>query len=167
MAQPFYGEIRIMAFDYPPRGWAQCNGQLIPTQQNPALFSLLGTAYGGNGTVNFALPDLKGRAIFHCGSGYYWGQRGGFESVPLTADMVGAHNHTFHCTANNANYNLPKNRFFGVASAEVYSTQLNNTTTMNPESINYSGNSTPHDNMQPSLVLNFCIALTGDWPARS
>ena len=167
MAQPFIGEVRIMAFDYAPRDWAQCNGQLIPVHQNPALYSLLGTTYGGDGINNFGLPELRGRTIFHKGSGYLWGQRGGYEYAFVTADMVGAHNHGFHCTANNANYNLPKNRYFANANSPVYTTNPGSAKTLNPQSMNYSGNGSPHYNMQPSLVLNFCMALEGDYPRRN
>lgn len=166
MSDAFIGEIRLMSFDYAPKDWSQCNGQLIPVTQNQALFALLGTTYGGDGTNNFALPELRGRAIMHPSPGYYRGQRGGYEYAYMTADMVGTHSHEFHCTNNAANSHKPKSRYFANANAQVYTTQLSSLVNLNGQSMTPEGGGAPHPNMQPSLVMNYCIALYGTWPQR-
>jgi microcystin-dependent protein len=166
MAEPFIGEIRLMSFDYAPRYWATCDGQLVPVHQNQALFALLGTTYGGDGINNFGLPDLRGRAAMHFSVGYFRGERGGLEYVPLTAGQVGPHSHAFHCTNNNANYQGPQNRFFAKADVPVYTRTLTNLKHFNPQSMVAAGSSVPHFNMQPSLVMNYCISLQGIFPTR-
>lgn len=173
MAEPFLSEIRMMSFSFAPKGWAQCNGQLLPINQNQALFSLLGTTYGGNGQVNFALPDLRGRAPMHEGDGFTLGERGGQESHTLTITEMPTHAHSFTAKAPNdgsANVATPNGNFLSnSAPAEIYSNGTGNPglTTLSPGAISSVGGSQPHNNLAPSLVLNFCIALQGIFPSQN
>lgn len=167
MAEPYIGEIRIMSFNYAPKYWAQCNGQIIPVNQNQPLYALLGTTYGGDGINNFGLPDLRGRVNMHFGSGYYRGQIEGRESVPLTAAQAGSHNHGFHCSANNANFQKPKSRYFANANVNVHTKTMTDLDTLHNQSMTAAGSGAPHDNVQPSLVINYCIALQGTFPSRN
>lgn len=166
MAEPFLSEIRIFSFSFAPRGWALCNGQLLPINQNQALFSLLGTTFGGDGRVNFGLPDLQGRTPIHTGSGHTLGERGGEQAHTLTISEIPAHMHTLaassSATGGNAN---PTNRFLG-GGANVYHAPAN-PTSLTPGSLDSFGGSQAHLNMQPFLVLNFCIALQGIFPSQN
>lgn len=167
MSEPFIGEIRMAAFNFAPRGWAMCNGQLLPINQNQALFSLLGTMYGGNGQTNFALPNLQGRVPVHVGAGVQQGQAGGSESVTLTATQLPAHSHTLYGSANQATTNGPAGNVLAQRTrggALVFGPTAN--AALAPASLQpASGGSQPHTNLQPYLAINFVIALQGIFPS--
>ena len=165
MAEPFLSEIRIMSFGFAPVGWAFCNGQLLPISQNQALFAILGTMYGGNGTTNFALPNLQGRVPIHMStSGFPEGQTGGSASVTLLSNQIG-HGHPVKAsgtaTASTAAGNFPAPSSAG----DAYGGSLD--TAMNPAIVSTVGGNQPHNNLQPYLVLTYCIALQGIFPSRN
>ena len=162
MAEPFLSEIRIMSFNFAPKGWALCNGQLLPINQNQALFSLLGTTYGGDGRVNFALPDLRGRTPIHEGSGHTLGERGGEQAHTLSIAELPTHTHLLNANTGSGQNN-PPNAVLGKAAANMYgpATAL---AAMGNSVIN-TGGSQAHLNMQPFLTLSFCIALQGIFPS--
>ncbi len=172
MGEPYLGEIRLIGFTFAPRGWAECNGQLMQINQNQALFSLLGTQFGGNGIQTFALPDLRGRIPLHQGqapglSSYIMGQVGGQENVTLNVSQMPAHSHTPPAASNALGPdNNTQNEFWSAsdASDNIYAATANST--MNTGAIGNAGGSQPHNNMQPSLVLKFVIALIGIFPSR-
>ena len=165
MAEPFLAEIRLMSFNFPPKGWAFCNGQLLPINQNQALFSLLGTMYGGNGQTNFALPNLQGKVPIHMGSGHTQGEASGQEATTLNISQMPTHTHQAASVNGSASTNSPNGAFLA-ASAAVYHgpTTL---TSLHPATITTVGGSQPHTNMQPFLGLNFCIALQGIFPSQN
>jgi microcystin-dependent protein len=164
MAEPFLSEIRIMSFNFAPKGWAMCNGQLLPINQNQALFSLLGTTFGGNGQTNFALPDIRGRAPIHEGSGHTLGEKGGEQAHTLTIAEMPLHTHQMNgSTVNEGGTDNPTNNFLGSAN-NLYHTPAS-LTAMNPGTIGNSGGSQAHLNMQPFLTLTFSIALQGIFPS--
>jgi len=165
MAEPFLSEIRIMSFGFAPKGWALCDGQLLPINQNQALFSLLGTTYGGDGRVNFALPDLRGRASIHMGSGHTLGERGGEQAHTLSISEIPTHVHTGRASSTNGDTNFGANNVLA-AALNVY-TGPTNLTALNATSIANVGGSQAHLNMQPFLILNFCIALQGIFPSQT
>jgi microcystin-dependent protein len=165
MGEPFLAEIRIISFNFAPKGWALCNGQLLPINQNQALFSLLGTNYGGNGTTNFALPNLQGRVPFHFGGGFSLGQTGGEATHTLTTPELPAHNHLAMASSSNADQVNPSGNFWAKGAASAYSAASNDA--MSPASLANAGGSQPHENMSPFLVLNFVIALQGIFPSRN
>lgn len=158
-------EIRMFSFNFPPKGWALCNGQLLPINQNQALFSLLGTMYGGNGQTNFALPDLRGRVPIHVGAGFEQGQKAGEENHTLAMQEMPQHTHTASGSPTNANVNPPVNNILGSA-LNVYRGP-DNLTPLVGSSITTIGNSQAHANMQPYLVINACIALVGVFPSQN
>ena len=164
MAEPFLSEIRIMSFGFPPKGWALCNGQLLPINQNQALFSLLGTTYGGDGRVNFALPNLQGRASIHMGSGHTLGERGGEQAHTLSIAELSTHVHVVNATNNPASTNVPANNTLLGAVSNTYAAAAN-LTSLSPSEIGNVGGSQAHLNMQPFLTLNFSIALQGIFPS--
>ena len=165
MAEPFLSEIRIMSFGFPPKGWALCNGQLLPISQNQGLFSLLGTTYGGDGRVNFALPNLQGRVPTHTGSGHTLGERGGEQAHTLSVAELPAHTHTLSGSSANAATNDPLNNLLA-SSNNIYGPAAA-LTSLSPTSLTSIGGSQPHLNMQPYLVLNFSIALQGIFPSQN
>ena len=165
MATPFLGEVKIVSFNFAPKGWALCNGQVLPINQNQALFSLLGTTYGGNGQTTFALPNLQGRVPLHMGSAFVMGQAGGETAHTLNLSEMPAHTHIPVGSSNNASVTSPAGNLWAVQSGSGYSPISN--ANMNPASITNVGGSQPHDNMSPYLVLNFCIALSGVFPSRN
>ncbi|UFX45840.1 tail fiber protein [Bradyrhizobium sp. 41S5] len=165
MSQPFLSEIRMMSFNFPPKGWAFCNGQLLPINQNQALFSLLGTVYGGNGQTTFALPNLQGKVPLHAGSGFTIGQTGGETSHTLSIPEMPQHPHIFQGTTNGADNAAVTNNLMAT-SANLY-TAASNLTTLAPNTVGNAGGSQPHENMQPYLTLSFCIALQGIFPSRT
>jgi microcystin-dependent protein len=165
MSTPFLGEIKIISWNFAPKGWALCNGQLLPINQNQALFSLLGTTYGGDGRVNFALPNLQGRVPFHVGGGLTQGESSGETAHTLTISEMPAHTHIPVGSSNNASAASPAGNLWASLSGGGYLPTAN--TTMNPASILNNGSSQAHDNMSPYLVLNFCIALQGIFPSQN
>jgi microcystin-dependent protein len=163
VAEPFLSEIRVMSFTFAPKGWAQCNGQLLPINQNQALFSLLGTTYGGDGRVNFALPDLRGRTPIHVGSGHTLGERGGEQAHTLSIAELPTHTHPFNASQANANIPTPGNAMFGTSN-NMYAAPAA-LTSISPQTITNVGGSQAHLNMEPFLTLTFCIALQGIFPS--
>jgi microcystin-dependent protein len=171
--EPFIGMIALFGFDFAPRGWAKCDGQLLPIAQNSALFSLLGTMYGGDGRTTFALPDLRGRVAIGTGQGpglspYQTGENGGSQSITLLSSQMPAHTHMLQATNTSGNSGDPSGHILANSGATdpEYSSAAPNTT-MSPQSIGTSGGSQPVPNMQPYLALNYCIALTGIFPSRN
>lgn len=164
MAEPFLSEIRIMSFNFAPKGWALCNGQLLPINQNQALFSLLGTTYGGDGRVNFALPDLRARTPIHVGDGHTLGERGGEDAHTLTLAEMPTHTHFVAASSTfSGGNNQPLGRFLGGA-ADAYATP-SNLTPLRAGTITNAGGSQAHLNDQPYLGLTFSIALQGIFPS--
>jgi microcystin-dependent protein len=167
MAEPFLAEIRIFSFQFAPKGWAGCNGQLLPINQNQALFSLLGTTYGGDGRVTFALPELRARAPMHVGNGHTLGERGGEQAHTLTVAEMPQHTHAAQACSEAGTQNVPTaSLLLARRAAEIYHGP-SNLGAMMPGTITNGGGSQAHPNMQPFLTLNFCIALQGIFPSRS
>jgi len=166
---PYLGEIRLLGFGFAPRGWRLCDGSLLPIQSNTALFSLLGAQYGGNGVNNFALPDLRGRSPVHFGTTYPQGTQAGTETVSLSLAQLPAHNHTLMGTTATGDGIEPNSHAYAtVANAADFKYAPDSATTaLNPAVIQNVGGGQPHDNMQPFLVMNYCIALTGIFPSRN
>lgn len=167
MSEPFLGQISSFAFAFPPRGWAQANGQLLAINQNQALFSLLGTQYGGNGTQTFALPNLQGRVAVHNGSAFAIGQTGGVESVTLTTSQLPAHAHTVNCNKNAGTQATPSGALWAADGAGNAPYSSGGGTALAGGAIAPVGGSQPHNNVSPMLVINFCIALVGIFPSRN
>ena len=176
MADPFVAEIRIFPFNFAPRGWAWCDGQLLPLSQNTALFSLLGTTYGGNGKSNFALPDLQGAAPMFWGQGpglslYDIGQMGGSETVSLLESEIPGHAHTLVAStgaADEEGTRSPGGNYTGVPqAASAFYAPYANAASMAPEALAPAGGDAPHNNMMPYLTFYFCIALQGVFPPRT
>jgi microcystin-dependent protein len=168
MAEPFLAELRLMSFVFPPKGWALSDGQLLPINQNQALFSLLGTTFGGDGRVTFGLPDLRGRVPMHMGSGHTLGERGGEQAHTVTISELPTHVHTLNASSAPANTNTP-GVALGIATSAL--SQLygppGNLIAMSPQAIGNTGGSQAHLNMQPFLTLSFCIALQGIFPSQN
>jgi microcystin-dependent protein len=168
MGTPFLGEIKIVSFNFAPRGWALCNGQLLPINQNQALFSILGITYGGDGRVSFGLPDLQGRVPLHTGNGFVLGQRGGEEAHTLNIAELPAHVHVAQGNTTTGDAPSPVGNYWGNGNEPAYSTgQTNTNVAMNPAAIPIVGGSLPHLNLSPLLVLNFVIALQGIFPSQN
>lgn len=167
MAEPFLAEIRLVSFNFPPKGWALCNGQFLPINQNQALFSLMGTMYGGNGQTNFALPDLRARVAIHMGNGHTQGEAGGTPDVTLSMNQMPGHAHTVNMSnalatsANPANATIGKK---GRLGRDVFAGNAN--TTMGPASTSVGG-SQPHTNLQPFLGIYAVVALQGIFPSQN
>lgn len=166
MSEPFIAEIRMVAFNFAPRGWALCNGQLLPIAQNQALFSILGTTYGGNGQTTFALPDLRGRSPAHIGSDIQLGQAGGEENHTLHNAEMPVHTHMAVGDAAEASAASPAGNVWAASSNNPFSGAAPDTT-MNSGSVSAAGGSQPHPNQQPYLAVNFVIALVGIYPSRN
>jgi microcystin-dependent protein len=165
MAEPFLSELRIMSFNFAPKGWALCNGQLLPINQNQALFSLLGTTFGGDGRVNFALPDVRARTPIHVGSGHTLGERAGEQAHTLSIAELPTHTHVLNATSNDATQPIPTGNLLSrMAPANPYLAPTN-IGAMQAGSVTNTGGSQAHLNMQPFLVLSFCIALQGIFPS--
>lgn len=166
MAEPFLSEIRIFSFGFAPKGWAMCNGQLLPINQNQALFSLLGTTFGGDGRVNFALPDLRGRVPIHVGGGHTLGEKGGEQAHTLSIAEIPTHTHTANATSATATTNVHNNTLLlGQSTAAQLYTAAANFVAMAPNTLANVGGSQAHLNMQPFLALTFGIALQGIFPS--
>lgn len=161
----FIGEVRMMSFAFPPKGWAQCNGQLLPINQNQALFALLGTTYGGDRITNFALPDLRARVPIHAGNNHTLGEMGGTETQTLLLTELPTHIHQLNATNEDANTDNPTDNVLGKTADASYAPNSN--VMMGISTIGAVGGSQPHDNTQPSLVIGFCIALVGIFPSRN
>jgi microcystin-dependent protein len=174
MSDPFVAEIRIFGFNFPPKGWAFCDGQLLPLSQNTALFSLLGTQYGGDGKTTFALPNLQGNAAMHTdqysgGGQYPIGTDSGEQTVTLLQSEMPAHNHNVQADIDPADLATPGPNvaYTRCSPGKAYNPTLAPSTTFSPLAIGVAGSSFPHNNMMPYLTLNFCIALQGVFPPRS
>lgn len=164
MAEPFLSEVRIMSFVFAPKGWALCDGQLLPINQNQGLFSLLGTTFGGDGRVNFALPDLRGRTPIHVGSGHTLGERGGEQAHTISIAELPTHTHVAQASSNSAGSQaLPTNTFLAPVNNTYHSPV--SLSSLHPASVTNVGGSQAHLNMQPFLTLSFCIALQGIFPS--
>jgi microcystin-dependent protein len=166
MAEPFLSEIRIMSFGFAPKGWALCDGQLLPINQNQALFSLLGTVYGGDGRVNFGLPNLQSRVPIHMGNGHTLGERGGEQAHTLSISEIPTHTHVANGSSTPAETNAPDNTAYLGVVANTYA-PAGNLVALAPSTISNVGGSQAHQNMQPHLVLNFSIALQGIFPSQT
>jgi microcystin-dependent protein len=168
MAEPFLSEIRMMSFGFAPKGWALCNGQLLPINQNQALFSLLGTTYGGDGRVNFALPNLQGRVPIHFGQGHTLGERNGEQAHTLSISEIPQHNHQVAASASaTGGSTSPVGAFLGGADKAYLPPGKGTTTSLRPDTVTNAGGSQAHLNMQPFLTINFCIALQGIFPSQN
>lgn len=171
MGTPFMSEIKIVAFNFAPQGWAECNGQFLPINQNQALFSLLGTRYGGNGQTNFALPDLRGRIPMHMGNGFDLGQVVGEQVHTLTQSEMPAHNHFVNVSTTQADQNTgnvpASNLMLSKSVGSNFYASNQNLTTLDPRAITNVGGSQAHENRSPYLTLLFCIALQGAFPSQN
>ena len=172
MAEPFLSEIRIFSFNFAPKGWAMCNGQFLPINQNQALFSLLGTTYGGNGQTTFALPNLRGRVPNHFMGSHNLGEQGGSEAVTISSSTMPTHLHGLNSntaatgSTTNASLGSPTGNFWANNGKSQWCTSAPNSA-MHPSAVSNVGGSQPHNNMQPFLTLNFCIALQGIFPSQN
>jgi microcystin-dependent protein len=169
MSEPFLGEIKIISWNFPPKGWAFCNGALLPINQNQALFSLFGTTYGGDGRTTFGLPNLQGRSPIHIGQGFTQGQIGGETAHTLNMSEMATHTHTPVGTSTAAALGTPSGNFWASGGQQIYFKQPPTTaaSAMAPQAISTVGGSQPHENMSPYLVLNFIVALQGIFPSQN
>ena len=168
MAEPFLSEIRIFSFVFAPKGWAQCNGQLLPINQNQALFSLLGTTYGGDGRVNFGLPNLQGMTPMHMGNSHTLGERGGEQNHTLSISEIPTHVHVANAsTDTNPQALFGTNNLLASPPVQLWTAPPTSLTSFLPSTLTNVGGSQPHLNMQPFLTLSCCIALQGIFPSRN
>jgi len=167
MAEPFLSEILIMSFGFAPKGWALCNGQLLPINQNQALFSLLGTTFGGDGRVNFVLPDLRSRTPIHTGNGVTLGERAGEENHTLQLSETPQHTHIASGVNVSGDAPVPSPNILAAEATAIYAPPDANLVALAAGTIGNIGGSQPHSNMQPFLTLNFCIALQGIFPSQN
>jgi microcystin-dependent protein len=162
----FLSEIKLVSFNFPPKGWALCNGQFLPINQNQALFALLGTTYGGNGQTNFALPNLRGRVPIHFDGGHTLGEAAGSTSVTVNAQQLPTHTHALLASTTDGDTPVPSGTVLAATPAKIYGPAAS-LTTLNPLNVTNVGGSQPHNNMMPYLTLNFIIALQGIFPSRN
>jgi microcystin-dependent protein len=169
MAEPFLGEIRTFGFNFAPQGWATCDGQILSIAQNTALFALLGTTYGGDGVTTFALPNLQGNVGIHAGNGFAQGSTGGVQNVTLDTSQLPSHSHPAEASTLGANKPSPTGNSLAVdpTGLSAFYQSASPNTNLNAGTIGATGGGQPHNNMQPYLVLNFCIALEGIFPSRN
>ncbi|PPC88968.1 MAG: phage tail protein [Methylobacter sp.] len=167
MSEPFVGEIRPFSFGYAPKGWLTCDGQILNISQFQALFSLLGTQYGGDGRTTFGLPDLRGRAGMDVSSTHLQGEKGGVESVSLTAQQMPMHSHSVNANSNAGNKASPEGNFWAVNSNGYSLFSTAGAVTMAANAVGSAGGGQAHSNMQPYQVINYCIAIQGVYPSRS
>jgi len=165
MSEPFISEIRIFGFNFAPKGWAFCNGQTLPINQNQALFSLLGTTYGGDGVTTFQLPNFQGRVPMHTGTGFTLGQTGGEQTHTLITNEMPGHTHVPQGSTDSGTTVIPTGSVLAAASG-LYGSATD-LVSLSPQTLGVQGSGQPHDNMQPYLTLNFCIALVGIFPSRN
>ncbi len=166
MSSPYIGEIRMFAGNFAPAGWAFCDGSLIPISENPTLFQLIGTTYGGDGTSTFALPDLRSRIPVHVGPGFALGQNGGAETVTLATSQIPAHSHVAQAKSTQGGQSNPQNNVWALSGSNQF-TNSPPSLTMAPGATAPSGGSQPHDNMVPFLCINFILSLFGIFPSQS
>jgi len=166
MSEPYVGEIRMVGFNFAPRGWAFCDGSLLSIAEYEALFNLLGTTYGGDGQTTFALPDLRGRIPFHQGNSFVMGQIAGSESVTLVANQLPTHTHVLGANSSAGTQDSPAGGFWAQSALDEYSTQAA-AHSMAPAAVGLTGGNQPHDNMPPFLVINFVISLFGIYPSQN
>ena len=173
MSEPFLAEVRIVGFNFAPRGWAFCDGQILPINQNQSLYSLLGTTYGGDGRTSFALPDLRGRTPIHVGrsnggDSHQLGSKSGEETHTLSANEMPQHTHSFNASRDQGATDIPQaGQVLARSARDVYRDQVTSLTPLIPAAITNTGGGQAHENMQPYLALNFCIALQGLFPSRN
>jgi len=167
MSSPFIGEIRMFGGNFAPVGWAFCNGQLMPIDQNDALFNLIGTTYGGDGQTTFALPNLQSRVPVHVGPGFALGQTGGVETVTLTTSQIPAHSHVPQCNSGTGNAQGPGGNVWAQPSTGTIYDNTAPSLVMDPAALGSAGGSQPHDNMIPFLVINFILSLFGVFPSQT
>ena len=167
MSEPFLAEIKMVGFNFAPRGWAFCDGQILPINQNQSLYSLMGTTYGGDGRTSFGLPDLRSRTPVHKGKSYQLGQKGGAETVTLTAAEIAPHTHTAKASSSAGNHPLPTNNVLASATNLYRSPAAATAMAMRSGTITKAGGGQAHDNVQPFTTLGFCIALQGLFPSRN
>jgi len=167
MSQPFLSEIKIVSFNFPPKGWALCNGQFLPINQNQALFALLGTTYGGNGQTTFALPNLRGRVPIHMGQGHTLGEQAGSTSVTINQSTMPQHLHFAQGTTQDGSGPVPNNALLATANNMYQAPASGGFIALSPAAVTNVGGSQPHNNMMPYLVLNFIIALQGIFPSQN
>jgi microcystin-dependent protein len=170
MGEPYIGEIRIFAGNFAPNGWMFCEGQLLPISENDALFTLIGTAFGGDGEETFGLPDLRGRLPLHPGNGFSYAENGGTEEVTLTVQQIPIHNHPVLCTESAGTQDLPTNNIFAQSTDQLYFTPtvgLPANTTLHAQSVTPTGGNQPHTNFAPYLCVNFIISLFGVFPTQT
>ena len=172
MSEPFLAEIRMVGFNFAPRGWAFCDGQILPINQNQSLYSLLGTTYGGDGRTSFALPDLRGRTPIHTGrsnggADHQLGSKSGEETHTLSAGEMPQHDHTLNASSNNANVDTTEGHLLGSNSFSGHYKDSGTLVALDARSVASVGGGQAHENMQPYLTINFCIALQGLFPSRN
>ncbi len=168
MSEPFLAEIRMVGFNFAPRGWAFCDGQILPINQNQSLYSLLGTTYGGDGRTSFALPDIRSRTPIHKGDGHTLGQKGGAETVTLTAAEIAVHTHAAKASSSDADSRTPASDILAKGAAIAYTDHdASSSTALRSDTITNAGGGQAHDNMQPYTTLSYCIALQGLFPSRN
>ncbi|MGJ8570400.1 MAG: phage tail protein [Hoeflea sp.] len=172
MSEPFVGEIRMFAGNFAPRGWAFCDGQLLAVSQNDALFTLLGTIYGGDGRTTFGLPDMRGRLPIHAGHGpglseRRLGAKGGAENVTVTVNQLPSHTHVYNASTTAATANTPQDAFIGESPTIDVFSEATASTTLSSSAISQVGGSQPHTNLMPYICVNFIIALVGIYPSRN
>lgn len=172
MSEPFLAEVRMVGFDFPPRGWAFCDGQILPINQNQSLYSLLGTTYGGDGRTSFALPDLRGRTPIHVGQGdngqhHQLGEKSGEETHTLSVNEIPRHEHAWKASSSDGNSSTAAGHMLAREAGGLYRQSPSNLVDMMPATLSSTGGSQPHENMQPYLAVNFCIALQGLFPSRN
>ncbi|MCG8428087.1 MAG: tail fiber protein [Chromatiales bacterium] len=167
MSEPFLAEIRIVGFNFAPRGWAFCDGQILPINQNQSLYSLLGTTYGGDGRTSFALPDLRGRMPIHVGDGHREGQKSGEETHTLSAAEMPQHTHTLKGSSSVGNAKAPVGKVLARAAVSQIYHNYGNSVSLHSGTVSSVGGGQAHENMQPYLAVNFCIALQGLFPSRN
>lgn len=172
MSEPFLAEVRMVGFNFAPRGWAFCDGQILPINQNQSLYSLLGTTYGGDGRTSFALPDLRGRTPIHVGRSngggdHPLGQKSGEETHTLSANEMPSHRHSWQASSTDGNTSTAARNVLAREAGDIYRASPPSQINMNPASMANVGGSQAHENMQPYIAVNFCIALQGLFPSRN